>query len=230
MPEGTIVVVTEKEAVVRRVKRAADRLGHALIAHTSLEQIEPDPIPLAAIIDLDDAHGPDAPAVLRPHWPGVLLAGFMSVPDRQRWDAAHAAGYDLVTNRGAVATKLEEMLPGWTGPRRRERFRLMDAADTAGRLGCIKRVEDTPVGDVAVFHIGKQLFVVEDSCPHAGASLCGGELEEGIVTCPLHGSRFDVRSGARVRGPADRELATFTVVVEDGAVYMEIPQITEREA
>jgi hypothetical protein len=32
-------------------------------------------------------------------------------------------------------------------------------------------------------------------CPHRGASLCGVPAVEGVVTCPLHGLRFDAKSG-----------------------------------
>jgi nitrite reductase/ring-hydroxylating ferredoxin subunit len=40
------------------------------------------------------------------------------------------------------------------------------------------------------------------------------------VTCPRHGSQFDVRSGERLRGPADIGLPTFPVVEDKGQVYV----------
>ena len=53
--------------------------------------------------------------------------------------------------------------------------------------------------ELAVFDHGGELFAMEDSCPHAGASLCGGRIEHGQVHCPAHGLRFDLRSG-QMRG------------------------------
>jgi nitrite reductase/ring-hydroxylating ferredoxin subunit len=57
-------------------------------------------------------------------------------------------------------------------------------------------------------------------CPHAGATLSEGEVEGSIVTCPRHGSQFDVCTGERVRGPADEGLRTMRVVEEDGFVHL----------
>ena len=43
---------------------------------------------------------------------------------------------------------------------------------------------------------------VDDVCSHAAGLLSRGEVVDCVVTCPLHGSRFDVRDGQIVRGPA----------------------------
>ncbi len=53
------------------------------------------------------------------------------------------------------------------------------------------------VGDkrIAVFNDGGNYFAIDDTCPHMGASLSTGELENHVVTCPLHAWRFDVRDG-----------------------------------
>ena len=48
---------------------------------------------------------------------------------------------------------------------------------------------------VAVFNEGGQYWAIDDFCPHMGASLSGGHLEEGIVACPWHLWRFCVRDG-----------------------------------
>ncbi len=64
---------------------------------------------------------------------------------------------------------------------------------------------------------------MSDTCPHAGASLCEGELAGEVLTCPRHGSQFRVTDGARARGPADLDLQTFPVVVEAGEAFVELP-------
>lgn len=48
---------------------------------------------------------------------------------------------------------------------------------------------------LALFNVDGQLFAVDDSCPHQGASLCGGRLEGYVIQCCAHGLRFDLRSG-----------------------------------
>lgn len=49
--------------------------------------------------------------------------------------------------------------------------------------------------DIAVFRQGDKLFALADSCPHNGASLCVGRVEDGHVKCPAHGLRFRLTDG-----------------------------------
>jgi nitrite reductase (NADH) small subunit/3-phenylpropionate/trans-cinnamate dioxygenase ferredoxin subunit len=48
---------------------------------------------------------------------------------------------------------------------------------------------------VAVFLSKGQVHVFDDHCPHAGASLSGGYLEEGHVVCPWHYWSFNLQTG-----------------------------------
>jgi len=52
--------------------------------------------------------------------------------------------------------------------------------------------------------------------------LSSGEIEGTVLTCPGHGSRFDVRTGERLRGPADTDIAVFPLVQEGGQIYLPI--------
>ena len=49
--------------------------------------------------------------------------------------------------------------------------------------------------DIAVFKQGEELYALADSCPHSGASLCVGRVEDGYVKCPAHGLRFRLTDG-----------------------------------
>ncbi len=71
---------------------------------------------------------------------------------------------------------------------------------TVGKVGSIPEGTGAsfPVGDhmVAVFLHKGTYFAINDFCPHQGASLGAGCLdEEGSVMCPWHAWRFDVRDG-----------------------------------
>ncbi|MGH7724419.1 MAG: Rieske (2Fe-2S) protein [Candidatus Eiseniibacteriota bacterium] len=85
------------------------------------------------------------------------------------------------------------------------------------------RLSDVPpgsvllVGNVAVFNVDGKLCATQNECTHRQGPLSEGELEGSTVTCPWHGSQFDVSTGAVLRGPATEPLKTYTVVVE-GAV------------
>jgi nitrite reductase (NADH) small subunit/3-phenylpropionate/trans-cinnamate dioxygenase ferredoxin subunit len=54
---------------------------------------------------------------------------------------------------------------------------------------------------VAVFNNAGTYQAIDDFCPHMGASLAGGHLEEGIVTCPWHAWRFRVSDGTWCDNP-----------------------------
>jgi 3-phenylpropionate/trans-cinnamate dioxygenase ferredoxin subunit len=49
--------------------------------------------------------------------------------------------------------------------------------------------------DLLVARVGDEFFAADAHCPHLHANLTKGTLEGAVVTCPLHGSRFDVRDG-----------------------------------
>ena len=54
---------------------------------------------------------------------------------------------------------------------------------------------------VAVFMIDGKPCAIDDACPHMGASLAGGYVENGIVTCPWHGWRFRAADGTWADNP-----------------------------
>lgn len=71
---------------------------------------------------------------------------------------------------------------------------------------------------VAIFNVGGELYATQSKCTHRGGPLCEGSLVGDVVTCPWHGSQFNVRTGEVVQGPADEPLETFRVEVRDGKI------------
>ncbi|MBA3747146.1 MAG: Rieske (2Fe-2S) protein [Solirubrobacterales bacterium] len=61
------------------------------------------------------------------------------------------------------------------------------------------QVGETPV---MLVRDGDDVLALHDRCSHRGCSLSTGEVEDGAIVCPCHGSRFDLRSGEVLRGPA----------------------------
>lgn len=70
------------------------------------------------------------------------------------------------------------------------------------------------IGDVAVFNVAGNFCATQARCTHREGPLCQGKLDGSTVTCPLHGSQFDVCSGDVIRGPAIDPLMTYRVVVD----------------
>jgi nitrite reductase (NADH) small subunit len=74
---------------------------------------------------------------------------------------------------------------------------------------------------VAIFRTEGGLHAVSADCPHAGGPLQDGLVADGCVTCPLHGRRFDLRSGAWIGGEGDGQ-TVYEVVERDGAVLLNL--------
>ncbi len=72
-------------------------------------------------------------------------------------------------------------------------------------------VEDTKI---AVANVGGTFYAFDDTCTHMECSLVEGDLEETTVTCPCHGSEFDVTSGEVLAPPAREPVASYETRVE----------------
>lgn len=219
-PGGPLMLYTRDPLVERRVTRAAQALGLQALQVVAA----PDATPAAGLLvelGLDDAL--DVVKAWRAADPNLVIVGYLTLPDAQLWAQAEAAGAD-VTTRGLADRRLRELVDDrLSGRARARRIRLAAYRDFAGRLGYVGRIDESPAGPIAIFHIDNAIHAIADACPHAGASLCEGALEGSVITCARHGSQFDVTTGERVRGPADLAVEHFKVVVDSGEVFVELP-------
>ena len=99
-----------------------------------------------------------------------------------------------------------------------ERIAEVDAVQPGGRLSLI--VDDIPV---LLIRIGDDYFAIEDICSHDGQPLTDGPIDDCEITCPRHGARFDVKTGAALCMPATEPIATFDVEVRDNGIYLMPP-------
>ena len=85
-----------------------------------------------------------------------------------------------------------------------------------------KSMKQVTVGGkpVLLAKIGGQFYAIGNVCSHVGGPLSDGNLEGTIVTCPWHGSRFDVRSGQVVGPPARTPQPAYEVKVEGSSVLV----------
>src|SRR5437660_5891234 len=89
--------------------------------------------------------------------------------------------------------------------------KVQDLAEGVGRM--------FRVGDklIALFYNQGKYFAIDDTCPHMGASLSEGCVENGIVTCPWHAWRFRLNDGAWADNPRLR-IGSYPVRAEGQAV------------
>lgn len=86
------------------------------------------------------------------------------------------------------------------------------------------------VGDwmVAVFNNHGNYEAINDLCPHMGASLAAGHLENGIVTCPWHAWRFKTCDGTWCDNPRVK-VECFEVRVVGDEIQVRVPERPQRE-
>ena len=105
----------------------------------------------------------------------------------------------------------------------------------SGVFVAIAQAQDIPEGSckafhvngtrVALAHLADGWYAVENRCSHANSQLLTGTIYRGRqIACPVHGARFDLKSGEAKSPPAFVALATYAVRVVDGAVEVAIPE------
>lgn len=79
---------------------------------------------------------------------------------------------------------------------------------------------------IGVFNCNGSLRAIEDRCSHDDGPLAEGDWdpEACVVTCPRHGSRFDLETGIPMTLPAFERVETFPVAVRDGLVVVEVAE------
>ena len=83
------------------------------------------------------------------------------------------------------------------------------------------RVFDVAGTKVNIARVDGQLHAFDDTCTHKGCSLAKGKLDGTTVTCPCHGSQFDVTTGEVLRGPAQQPVRSRLVQIEGGSLLVE---------
>ena len=114
---------------------------------------------------------------------------------------------------GVDQTTFEERPAEWT-------VALADAA-----LGEAEtKMVDVDGAAVLVTRQGGRVYALTDRCVHRGGPLHEGEIANGCVTCPWHGSTFRLDDGAVERGPAAYPQPVYDVRVRDGSIEVRAAQ------
>jgi nitrite reductase/ring-hydroxylating ferredoxin subunit len=113
---------------------------------------------------------------------------------------------------GADQTVFEAAVDDWTDVLAED-----ELAD--GRPHCVE-VASSPV---LVMRDRGELVALSDRCAHRGGSLHEGEIEDGCVVCPLHGSRFRLRDGSVELGPSAYPQPVWEIRASGGRIEVRRP-------
>ena len=75
---------------------------------------------------------------------------------------------------------------------------------------------------LAIFHLGERVFAIDNVCSHNRSPLAGGIVAGTVVTCRTHRARFDLETGAAIRGPARKPVRTYPVKIYDGMIEVTV--------
>jgi nitrite reductase/ring-hydroxylating ferredoxin subunit len=75
---------------------------------------------------------------------------------------------------------------------------------------------------IGVFNVAGTFYAIEDICTHRGGTLSEGDCQGTEVTCPWHGARFDLTTGAVLSPPASRGVVAFKVQVVGDEIQVEV--------
>ncbi|MDQ1305421.1 MAG: 3-phenylpropionate/trans-cinnamate dioxygenase ferredoxin component [Actinomycetota bacterium] len=89
-------------------------------------------------------------------------------------------------------------------------------------MGTPRGVRIDRVG-ICLVRTAEEIFAVRDECTHGAVPLSDGDVDGDTIECWMHGSRFDLRTGAPLNLPATEAVHTFPVRVIDGIVGLDMP-------
>ncbi len=89
-----------------------------------------------------------------------------------------------------------------------------------GEMRCVSLTDR----NLLVAHTTEGILVADEMCTHEDARLCDGNLNGTLVKCPLHGSRFELRTGQVLDDPATEDLSVYPVTIVENTVFVNLKQ------
>ncbi len=100
------------------------------------------------------------------------------------------------------------------------------AFTTAATVGDIPDGQGKPVTvggkTLALFNVHGAYYAIDNTCTHRGGPLAEGQCAGTEVTCPWHGARFDLQSGAHLSPPAPRGVTAYKVQVVGQDIQIDV--------
>jgi nitrite reductase/ring-hydroxylating ferredoxin subunit/uncharacterized membrane protein len=140
---------------------------------------------------------------------GLSATGFLISSTAAHLGGMLSFGLGIRVNRTVGQTISESYVP------------VLDAAELEGEE--LREVELDGVAVLIARSRSGEICALANTCTHLGGPLAAGSRDGDTVTCPWHGSRFDLRTGAVVEGPAVFAAPRLSARVRDGKVEVGVP-------
>lgn len=75
---------------------------------------------------------------------------------------------------------------------------------------------------IALYRVGDRVYAYPNECLHRGGPVGEGLVVDGIVTCPWHGRRYDITTGACLNDPALGSLEAIPVTLDGDVVLVDV--------
>ena len=76
---------------------------------------------------------------------------------------------------------------------------------------------------VLICNTTQGVYAVEDNCSHANMPLEGGKIQRNLISCPVHGALFDLKTGEAKGRPASVKIRTFELKLEGTSILIDKP-------
>ena len=78
--------------------------------------------------------------------------------------------------------------------------------------------------NILICNTEEGFFAVQDMCTHALIPLCGGLIQGTLISCPLHGAVFNLKTGEVMAPPAFEDIDTFILIIEGTSISVKNPE------
>ncbi|GJL83401.1 MAG: ferredoxin [marine bacterium B5-7] len=75
---------------------------------------------------------------------------------------------------------------------------------------------------LCVYHVDGSFFATDGICTHEHACLTDGFVMDGVIECPLHQGRFDIRTGKALSPPVTVDLKVYPVKIENSEIWVQL--------
>lgn len=96
----------------------------------------------------------------------------------------------------------------------------------------ITKINEIPLGGhkaitingtpVVLFNLEGEYYAIENRCTHQDFPLSEGCIIDNEITCPLHGAKFNIKTGEVTAPPAFMDVQTFAVRIEQDNIQVEL--------